>query len=552
MTRQKKATPARSDRADSNLRHSEIRYRRLFETARDGILIVDPDTRKIIDANPFISELLGYSKKLLLNKELWELGFLKDAEACRMAFKKLETSGYIRYENLPLESKKGERRDVEFVSNLYVENGSRVIQCNVRDISERARAAEALIASEERFRALFSLEPIGVYSCDSRGRLLEFNQRAEELWGRKPKLRSRRELFCGSFKMFRLDGTLMPHKDCPMGQVVSGRIPAANDMEALIERPDGSRITVVVNIVPLKDSEGRISGAINCFYDVSELREAEIRLALHSKELELTVAERTAKLVATNKRLGYALYCNKKSRNRYLKLFSESKRSQETLRQLSRQVLSAQEEERKAISRDLHDEIVQTLSGIGIELAALNLGPIVDASSIKKKIAKARRLVENSATAVHRFARNLRPAALDDLGLIPALEAYNNALSKKKKIRIQLTKFGEIEALENTKQTVLYRVAQEALTNVVRHARATEVRMSVMRLENAVLMEIKDDGKAFDVKKALVARGNLRLGLVGMKERIEMVGGDLTIESVPGTGTTVLTRIPMQELAPLR
>jgi signal transduction histidine kinase len=352
--------------------------------------------------------------------------------------------------------------------------------------------------------------------------------------------------------MFRLDGTLMPHKDCPMGQVLSGRIQAANDVEALIERTDGSRISVIVNIVPLKDSEGRISGAINCFYDISELREAEIRLALHSKELELTVAERTAKLVATNKRLGYALYCNKKSRNRYLKLFSESKRTQETLRQLSRRVLSAQEEERKAISRDLHDEIVQTLSGIGIELAALNLGRGVDGSSIKKKISKARRLVEKSATVVHRFARNLRPAALDDLGLIPALEAYNKALSKKKKIRIQLTKIGEIEALENTKQTVLYRVAQEALTNVVRHARATEVRMSLMRLENSVLMEIKDDGKAFDVKKALVARGNLRLGLVGMKERIEMVGGDLTIESVPGTGTTVVTRIPLQELAPLR
>lgn len=535
-----------------SLRQSEIRYRRLFETARDGILIVDPDTRKIVDANPFMSRLLGYSKRELLEKELWEIGFIKDAEASRVAFKELEKTGFIRYENLPLESKKGKRRDVEFVSNLYDEDGHRVIQCNVRDITERTRARAALIASEDRFRALFALEPIGVYSCDASGRLLEFNQRAEKLWGRKPKLRSRRELFCGSFKMYRIDGTFMPHKDCPMGQVLSGRILAANDLEAVIERPDGSRIAVVVNIVPLRDSEGNVSGAINCFYDVSKVREAESRLALHSEELEMTVTERTAKLTATNKRLSYALYCNKKSRNRYLKLFSESQGIQEKLRQLSRQVLSAQEEERKAISRDLHDEVVQTLNGIGMELAALRLGPGVDASSINKKLARARRLVAKSATAVHHFARNLRPSVLDDLGLIAALNAYNRQLSKKKKIKIQLTESGKIEALENTKQTVLYRVAQEALTNVVRHARATEVRMSIGRIDDSIFMEIKDDGKAFDVNKTLRDRGNLRLGIVGMKERIEMVGGNLSIESIPGIGTTLLTKIPLQGLAPVK
>jgi signal transduction histidine kinase len=106
--------------------------------------------------------------------------------------------------------------------------------------------------------------------------------------------------------------------------------------------------------------------------------------------------------------------------------------------------------------------------------------------------------------------------------------------------------------LENTKQTVLYRVAQEALTNVVRHARATEVRMSIRRLDDSILMEIKDDGKSFDVNKAFLARGNLRLGLIGMKERIEMVGGNLTIESIPGIGTTLLTTIPLRGLAPLK
>jgi PAS domain S-box-containing protein len=545
MTRRTKDSQPRTDPAAPSLRSSEIRYRRLFEAARDGILILDPDSRKIIDANPFITDLLGYSKKQLINKELWELGFHEDAGASRLAFQELEETGFIRYENLPLETKKGQRRQVEFVSNLYVEDGHRVIQCNVRDITERSREREALQASEERFRALFTLEPIGVYSCDAEGRLLDFNKRAEKLWGRKPKLRNMGERFCGSFKMFRLDGTSLPHKDCPMSQVLSGKIPVANDIEAVIERPDGTRIAVVVNIVPLRDSAGAISGAINCFYDVSRVREAENRLAQLARNLEITVAERTATLVTSNKRLGYALYCNQKSKNKYQKLFSESEGIQKQLRHLSRQVLTAQEEERKEISRDLHDEVVQTLTGISIELAALKGGPEFDAPSMRRKIARAQRLVASSASAVHRFARELRPAALDDLGLIPALNAYNRRLAKKKKIKIRLTEFGGIEALESEKQTVLYRVAQEALTNVVRHAKATEVRMSVRRLASSIQMEITDDGKSFDVNKILLARNNRRLGLIGMKERIEMVGGNLTIESSPGNGTTVRTQIPL-------
>lgn len=120
-----------------NLRTSEIRYRRLFEAARDGILIVDPLTRKITDANPFMTELLGYPHEELLGKELWEIGLLKDEAANRAAFEELEARHYVRYEDLPLQSKTGQRREVEFVSNVYEEDGQDVIQCNIREITER-------------------------------------------------------------------------------------------------------------------------------------------------------------------------------------------------------------------------------------------------------------------------------------------------------------------------------------------------------------------------------------------------------------------------------
>jgi two-component system, LuxR family, sensor kinase FixL len=121
------------------MRASEIRYRRLFEAARDGILILDPGTRKIIDANPFMSELLGYRLEELLGKELWEIGLLKDEASSRAAFRELQIKRFIRYEDLPLQTKAGERHEVEFVSNLYDEGGRSVIQCNIRDITQRKR-----------------------------------------------------------------------------------------------------------------------------------------------------------------------------------------------------------------------------------------------------------------------------------------------------------------------------------------------------------------------------------------------------------------------------
>jgi PAS domain S-box-containing protein len=131
------AHKVKTNRSQEKLRTSEIRYRRLFEAARDGILILDTATRKITDVNPFMMKLLGYSRGEFLGKELWEIGLLKDAKASREAFRELKQKGYIRFEDLPLETKEGKRREVEFVCNVYDEDGHPVIQCNIRDITAR-------------------------------------------------------------------------------------------------------------------------------------------------------------------------------------------------------------------------------------------------------------------------------------------------------------------------------------------------------------------------------------------------------------------------------
>jgi diguanylate cyclase (GGDEF)-like protein/PAS domain S-box-containing protein len=141
-------------RAQENLRSSEIRYRRLFESAQDGILILGVVSRKIIDVNPFMVELLGYSRDEFLGKELWQIGLLKDAEASREAFRELQEKGYIRYEDLPLQTRDGKRREVEFVSSVYAEDGRRVIQCNIRDITGRKQSENYIRKVNDELMAL--------------------------------------------------------------------------------------------------------------------------------------------------------------------------------------------------------------------------------------------------------------------------------------------------------------------------------------------------------------------------------------------------------------
>ena len=143
-------------RSEEKLRVSEIRYRRLFEAAQDGVLLVDPVTRKITDANPFMTTLLGYSHGQLVGKELFEIGLLKDEAASQEMVRKLKDVHQVRYEDLPLESQGGVHQEVEVVANLYDENGAAVIQCNIRDITERKQAEEhnKLLMAEVNHRAM--------------------------------------------------------------------------------------------------------------------------------------------------------------------------------------------------------------------------------------------------------------------------------------------------------------------------------------------------------------------------------------------------------------
>jgi two-component system, chemotaxis family, CheB/CheR fusion protein len=147
------------------------------------------------------------------------------------------------------------------------------------DVDAMKRTHDQVRESEVRFHTLFELGPVAVYSCDVSGVIREFNRRAAELWGRAPAPGDTDERFCGSFRMVRPDGSFVPHEQCPMAEVLSGTVSETRDAEVLIERPDGSRVTVIVNIRPLKNDQGEITGAINCFYDITARKQAEEELS---------------------------------------------------------------------------------------------------------------------------------------------------------------------------------------------------------------------------------------------------------------------------------
>ena len=276
-------------------------------------------------------------------------------------------------------------------------------------------------------------------------------------------------------------------------------------------------------------------------------REANVRL----NQMIETLNRRSADLNDSNRQLKQEIAQRKsveeslrKSEQHYSQLLEQSQHMQEQLRLLSRQLLLAQEEERKKISRELHDEIAQTLTGINVRLATLKTEATVNTKGLQNKISRTQRMVEKSVDIVHRFARELRPTVLDDLGLIPALHSFVKNFSKQTRIHIRLTVFAEVEKLDNAKRTVLYRVAQEALTNVARHAQASRVDVSIRKLLGAVRMKIKDNGKSFKAQRVMHSKRNIRLGLIGMRERVEMVGGRFSVESAPGKGTTIRAQIP--------
>ncbi len=221
------------------------------------------------------------------------------------------------------------------------------------------------------------------------------------------------------------------------------------------------------------------------------------------------------------------------------KRYDEGLRTQQELKELSARLVSAQEEERRAISRELHDEVGQSLSALLMEAGNAAASVPSDSVDVRRHVESIKKLAEASVNVIRNMTLLLRPSMLDDFGLVPALEWQAREVSKRTGLRVHVTAEESAGDLSDDHKTCIYRVVQEALHNCARHAQARSVKVVVKQEPSKILLSVEDDGRGFDARRV---RG---LGLVGMEERVHHLGGAFEIESRPGTGTRVAVELPL-------
>lgn len=399
------------------------------------------------------------------------------------------------------------------------------------ELQESRGRAEVLL---EKYTDLYDFAPVGYFSLDETGRILAANLTGAALLGaERSRLisRSLRGFVAPFFRPGFLDF---------LAKVFAGA--AQQACEAKLLKEDGTFFWASLH----GGFRAALSGSQEvCWVVVSDI--SSLKQAQAAERLLETVSASNAELkqeIARRQAVEEAL---RRSEAHQRDLLAQSHRMQAQLRAVSHRLIQAREDERKRISRDLHDEISQTLVGINIQLENLAREPTFNPRVLRQKIARTQRWVEKSVAIVHRFAVELRPTSLDDLGLIVTLQACLNDFMKRTGIRVHFTTFAAVEKLNNRQRTMLYRTIQAALDNVAKHADASRVTVNLCRRADAIQLEIFDDGKAFDVERVMRVKGGKHLGLLDMRERAEMLGGTFKVESKPGEGTTLRAQIPIHQ-----
>ncbi|HEX2271515.1 MAG TPA: PAS domain S-box protein, partial [Pyrinomonadaceae bacterium] len=357
-------------------------------------------------------------------------------------------------------------------------------------ISERKRAEEALRESEERYRELFENARDAIYVHDLKGNYISINRAAERLSGYK-----REEILGRNFSEFIAQEHIEQARDCLFAKLAQS---GETMYEVEVIAKDGRRVPVEVSSRAIYEN-GVIVGVQGTARDITE-----------------------------------------------------RKQTQDTLRMFSRQLIEAQEDERRRIARDLHDQIGQTLTAVKMNLYTIQRLCVTPetAPRIKDNIDA----VDEALRLVRDLSVDLRPPLLDDLGLATALCWYVDRYSQRAGVatEVQIDLPNRNERFSRELETACFRIAQEALTNVVRHARATLVSLRLTRNDTVLEMEVKDDGVGFD--PAALRRRAPRvatLGLLGMQERAHAAGGEVEIHSAVSKGTTIRFRVPLEDTPPL-
>ena len=482
----------RPQHAEKSLKQALDWQKAIFEGSRDAIFIAGADS-KFISVNAAACALTGYSKAELLTMRIPDL----HADVDRHAYQKYHARIMVGEEILSAAKilrKDGSRIATEFNNRRIVIDGVPYMHTTARDITERNRAEEALRASEEQYRRLVETAHDLIWSIDAEGKFTFLNSAAQELFGYSPA-----ELIGRSF--LEIGGPdNYPDSLETFSQFIA-QTDKFGEVEAHVRHRDGRQFILSINSTVLRDSNGAAIGMTGTSRDITEIKRAE-------KERE--------------------------------RLLEEVRAGRERLQNLAHQLVTAQESERRFVANELHDEIGQALTGLKIMLDTWGKLP---AGVIASRLSEAQELAGKLVDQVHDLSLDLHPTMLDDLGLVPALLWCFKRYTSQTGVRVSFDQSGLDGRFAPEIETAAFRIVQEALTNVARHAGVREATVRVWATEGVLHIQIQDHGKGFRAKRDSTASASV--GLAGMRERSLALGGEIVVESNPGIGTQVMVELPL-------
>jgi PAS domain S-box-containing protein len=506
------------------MRPEELGIGRLFERVHDAVIVADAKTQRIVLWNPAATRILGYlpSEALKLHVEALVPEPLKAKHRAGIGrYAKTGQGPYIdsyRPLELPALKKGGEEIYVELSLSPIepvgdTESNERFVLAIIREITERKQMEEALRESEARFHALVHNALDIVMVTDAEGTIRYVSPSVERVLGYRPEeqIGTNTAEYVHPEDLKKGFGALVEAVSKP------GVYPVA--VETRVRHKDGSWRCLEGIASNLLD-DPTIRGIVFNHRDVTDRKAAEEEIRRLNETLEKQVAERTAQLAERERRL----------------------------RELVGKLIEAQEEERRKIAYEVHDELTQVAIAAHQHLQAFAKnhpsGSVVRAGELDPALELAQRTVKEA----RRVIEGLRPTTLDDFGLAAALKMRTEELNEEGWQIGYKEDLGDEKRLPARVETALYRVAQEALTNVAKHARTTKARLKLTRPEpDKVRLEVRDEGRGFDPWAVSGDGGGPgeRIGLSSMQERVALLGGELKIESAPGRGTSVVAEVPL-------
>ncbi|HYE14778.1 MAG TPA: CheR family methyltransferase, partial [Pyrinomonadaceae bacterium] len=512
-------------RAQQALRESEEQFRRAIEDAPIPI-IMHAEDGEVLQISRAWTELTGYTAEEVPTLHAWLTRACGEGaddvrEHVHGLFK--GDKGTINLE-FPVRTRDGEVRHWSFSASSpgALRDGRRFVIGMASDITERKRVEEELRANEERLRLVVeTAEDYAIMLLDSGGRYTDWNTGAEKMFG-----------YTKDEAVGRPTEIIFTPEDRAAGAPEKELRTADRDGRAPDERwhirKDGSRFYVSGVMVAL----GRGRGYAKIARDLTVQRQKQEELQRGWEALEQRIQERTAELASANSAMREEM--------------RERRRVERERVELLRRIVTTQEDERRRISRELHDQLGQSLTALRLKLEGLREEAGARAK-LKARIGELVEIAQRLDSDVDFLAWELRPSALDDLGLIVALSNYAQEWARHFGVAVNFHSFGlGDERLSPLVEINLYRIAQEALNNVAKHAGATSVDILLERRDDHAVLIMEDDGRGFDpfrVETDGVRRG---MGLIGIRERAALVGGTVEIESAPGKGTTVFVRTPVK------